>query len=93
MRPNKIFYLLPLQTLSAVASAVWLQQSRALTSTRVSVDLWSADRSDGNRLIETVLANLQRPGLMMNPWNAETELALINREAASRAIITTPEIF
>ena len=74
------------------ANAQWLKASRTLMGTEVSVELWSPDIAAGRDAIEKVFAEVKRLDLMMNPWNVESELARINREAALHTVTTTAEI-
>lgn len=77
---------------STPARAEWFEASRHLMGTEVSVELWFDDSADAAELIEAVFAEIERLDLMMNPWNADSELARINREADKRAVSTTAEI-
>lgn len=77
---------------SATAHANWLVEKRHLMGTEVSVEFWCDDEEKGQRLLRETFAEIQRLDLMMNPWNPESELARINREAATRRVTTTPEI-
>ncbi|MEH6567638.1 MAG: FAD:protein FMN transferase [Halioglobus sp.] len=74
------------------ANAQWLKASRTLMGTQVSVEIWSEDIVTGRDAIEKVFAEIERLDLMMNPWNVESELARINREAALHPVTTTAEI-
>lgn len=76
----------------AKANAQWLKTSRTLMGTEVSVEIWSKDVVAGRDAIEKVFAEVQRLDLMMNPWNVESELARINREAGLHVVTTTAEI-
>tara|TARA_R110002110_G_scaffold415561_2_gene650921 strand:- start:137463 stop:138437 length:975 start_codon:yes stop_codon:yes gene_type:complete len=77
---------------SASAHGEWLREEREIMGTRVSVELWSPQRADGQRVIDQVLAEFQRLDQMMNPWDEHSELARLNREAHLTATRTTPEI-
>lgn len=85
-------WALLLMALAVDARAEWLADKTQLMGTQVSVELWAEDTVTGQRLIDQVLAEIRRLDLMMNPWNPQSELARINREAAKGAVITTPEI-
>ena len=76
----------------AASHAQWLRESRALMGTEVSVELWATDAVVGQRAIERVMAEVLRLDLMMNPWNPDSELSRVNRQAATAAVTTTPEI-
>ncbi len=72
--------------------AEWLQAEREMMGTRINIELWAADVEQGETLIAAVFAEFDRLDQMMNPWNTESELARINRHAAKRSLVTTPEI-
>ena len=76
----------------APAGAEWLTGERDLMGTRVAVELWSEERAAGQAAIAAVLAEVERLDLMMNPWNADSELARLNRRAAEAPQRTTPEL-
>jgi thiamine biosynthesis lipoprotein len=78
--------------LPAALHAEWLQEARDIMGTRVSVELWSEDPALGREAIVEAMEEMQRIDLMMNPWNPQSELSRVNREAASGPVISTPEI-
>jgi len=75
-----------------LALGEWVVEERELMGTAVAVELWSDDPDTGRRLAAEALAEIRRLDLMMNPWNPDSELARINREAAAGPVETTPEI-
>lgn len=74
------------------ACAGWYKQQRTYMGTEVTVELWHPREADATALLEAVFAEIQRLDLMMNPWNPDSELARINREAGTRTVSTTAEI-
>ncbi len=70
----------------------WHRQERHLMGTEVTVELWHERPERAGELAEAVFAEIERLDLMMNPWNAASELARINREAGERPVSTTREI-
>ena len=77
---------------STVLHAEWQSAEKTLMGTQVSVELWSGDTHAGRNAIDAALAEVERLDLMMNPWNAASELARINREAGKHPVTTTKEI-
>jgi len=69
-----------------------MTQEATLMGTTVTVELWSVDEQQGQRLMEQALAEIARLDLMMNPWNPNSELARVNREAGEAVVTTTVEI-
>jgi thiamine biosynthesis lipoprotein len=75
-----------------VARGEWLKDQRELMGTQVTVELWADDIESGKKVIRQVFDEVPRLDEMMNPWNPKSELSRINREAANRAVVTTPEV-
>lgn len=84
--------LLALSLLADRARGDWLSAERELMGTAVSVELWAPGNMDGDALVEAVFTELARLDRMMNPWNADSELSRINREAAAGPVSTSAEI-
>ena len=77
---------------STALHAQWQSAEKTLMGTQVSVELWSDGVEEGRNAIDAAFAEIERLDLMMNPWNAASELARINREAGKHPVTTTPEI-
>ena len=86
------FFFLVILSLSSAVRAEWLTDSREMMGTEISVELWSEDVPAGRAAMEQVFSEFQRLDLMMNPWNPDSELSRINREAGRSKVTTTPEI-
>jgi len=84
--------LLCLYLVAPAAGAEWLREERDLMGTRVTVEFQADDQGRAASLAESVFAEFRRLDRMMNPWNPDSELARINREAAAGPVATTPEI-
>jgi FAD:protein FMN transferase len=54
--------------------------------TSVSVELWSDDRSNAERAIAAVMAEMHRIDRLMSPYKQESELSRINRDAAHQPV-------
>ena len=54
--------------------------------TSVRVELWSEDRAAGAMAIDAVMAEMHHIDDTMSPFKPESELTLINREAAQRPV-------
>ncbi len=91
LRPA-ILTIVLLLSVTTELHAQWLQDSKELMGTRVSVEIWANDPATGQRAINSALAEIERLDLMMNPWNPASELARINRNAPQGLVTTTPEI-
>lgn len=88
----RVALLVALSWAAVPVVAEWLRDEQELMGTRVTVEIWSEDRDRAARLAREVFAEVARLDRMMNPWNAASELARINREAAAGPVETTPEI-
>ena len=71
----------------------WARREEAIMGTAVSVELWSADRATGEAAIAAVMAEMHRIDAAMSPHKPESELSCINRDAASRAVPLSEEMF
>jgi len=77
----------------APADSGWLSREEAIMGTAVSVELWSADRACGEAAIAAVMADMHRIDHAMSPHKPESELSRINRNAATRAVPLTDEMY
>ncbi|WP_243391622.1 FAD:protein FMN transferase [Pseudohalioglobus lutimaris] len=69
-----------------------MSETRSMMGTEVSVELWATDPERGRAAQRAVLAEFHRLDEMMNPWNAQSLLAKINRRAFDDAVPVTPEL-
>ena len=77
---------------SPVLQAQWLRDEQAIMGTEVAVELWASASDEGRALIDEVMAEFRRLDQMMNPWNDDSLVARVNREAAQQAVVITPEL-
>lgn len=83
-----------LLTLAAPAAfADWISDARPMMGTEVSVYLWSDDPKAGQRALEEVFQEAARIDRLMSTYRDKSEISKINREAAARATIASPELF
>ena len=61
--------------------------------TQVRVELWHADRLEGEAAIEAVLSEFRRIDHSMSPYRESSELSLLNREAANQSVSISEELF
>src|SRR5688572_4916228 len=74
------------------ARAEWLSQEAPIMGTRCAVELWSDDRAKGEAAIASVFADMHRIDRLMSTWKEDTEISLVNREAARRPVKITAEL-
>jgi FAD:protein FMN transferase len=78
---------------TSVAHAEWITQSQAIMGTRCAVELWSEDKVQGEAAIASVFADMHRIDRLMSTWKENTEVSLVNREAAQRPVKISAELF
>jgi thiamine biosynthesis lipoprotein len=71
----------------------WHVREQAIMGTAIRVELWCDDRAIGQAASAAVMQEMHRIDAAMSPFKADSELSLINREAAHRAVPLTQEIF
>lgn len=77
----------------ADASAEWYRDQAAVMGTAVSVDLWSEDQAQGERLVTKVMAEYRRIDSLMSTYKSDSELSLLNRDGSLRAVVISPELY
>ena len=79
--------------LSCYAQADWHPRARDMMGTRVSVELWSEDAELADRARAAVFAEMDEVNRLMNPWDPESELSGLNRQAHRGPIQVSPALF
>ncbi len=64
-------------------SAEWHSQTESIMGTPVSITLWHADPEHAKQLIEAGMTEMRRLDQRLSPWIESSELARVNRLAAS----------
>ena len=77
----------------ATANAGWLQREASIMGTAIGVLLWCTDRRAGEAAAAAVMADMHRIDAAMSPYKPDSELSRVNREAASRAVPVSEELF
>jgi FAD:protein FMN transferase len=75
------------------AAPRWFSRDEAIMGTAIHVELWSDDRAAAECAIDAVIAEMHRIDALMSPYKEDSELSLINREAAQRAVRVCDELF
>jgi len=73
--------------------AGWLQRDADVMGTRISVELFHPDTDIARQGVEAVIAEMQRVDNDMSPWIETSELARLNRDAASQPVTVSREFF
>lgn len=87
---NKIFFVLMLFPL--LTHADWYSDTRGIMGTEVSVELWMDDPTAAQAAIDAVMAEMTHIDTSMSPYIDTSELAKINREASTHALVITDEM-
>ena len=75
------------------AHAQWLSREDAIMGTLIRVELWTNDKAAGEAAIDAVMDEMRRIDREMSPFKPESELSLINREAADHPVHISAEMF
>lgn len=76
---------------SALAGA-WLKREEGIMGTAITVELWSDEREAGEAALCAVMDEMHRIDRTMSPHKPDSELSIINRDAATRAVPVSDEM-
>lgn len=71
----------------------WLKREEAVMGTAITVELWADDARAGQAACTAVMDEMHRIDRQMSPYRATSELSRINREAGTRAVPLTEEMY
>ena len=91
--PIRFLVFVLLLALSPITRADWYQRTDAIMGTRIFVELWSDDADQAHQLIQQVMDEMHRVDKLMSPYIETAQLAIVNRDAATRPVAITPELF
>jgi len=91
LRGPELFLALLLATQSVCAG--WLHNDADIMGTRITVELYHDDPAVAQRGVDSVLEEMRRIDRDMSPWIESSELARLNREAASHPVRISDELF
>ncbi len=74
------------------ARAEWQAREEAIMGTRIAVEVWHEDPTARQAAIDAVIAEMHRIDALMSTYKPESELSLVNREAADRPVKVAPEL-
>ena len=69
----------------------WLSREEAIMGTAIRVELWCDERDDGESAAAAVMAEMHRIDRLLSPYREDSDLSLINRDAAQRAVPISAE--
>jgi FAD:protein FMN transferase len=76
------------------ARAEWLEHVEdGIMGTRIAVELWADDASQGRAAIDAVLAEMRRVDAAMSTYKPTSEVSQVNADAARAPMKISPELF
>jgi thiamine biosynthesis lipoprotein len=78
---------------AAPARAEWVKREEAVMGTRIYVELWADDPTQGNAAIDAVMASMRYIDDLMSHYKPESQLSRINAHAAEGPVVVDPELF
>ena len=90
---HKYFCILFFLCYSHYSFADWHKQHWDIMGTRVGIELWHSDSLTAKQAIETVHSEMQRIDQSMSPFIKNSEVSLINRDAAKHPVKISNELF
>jgi len=76
------------------ARAEWVERVEdGIMGTRITVELWSADRAQGEAAVEAVLEEMRRIDRDMSTYKPTSEVSKVNAEAAKGPLQISAELF
>lgn len=70
----------------------WMSREEAIMGTSVRVELFAPSHGAGQAAIDAVMAEMHRIDRTMSPHRPDSELSILNREAARRAVPLSSEM-
>lgn len=87
-------WLLALLLAPALAHGEWIERVEdGIMGTRITIELWSQDPAQGKAAIEAVLQEMRRIDRDMSTYKPDSELSMVNAQAASRPVQVSTELF
>jgi thiamine biosynthesis lipoprotein len=90
---KRLLFALILLAMAVPVQAEWFQRTESIMGTRIYVELWHDDASAATQLMQAVMDEMHRIDELMSPYKDTAQLAIVNRDAASRPVAVTPELF
>lgn len=77
-----------------LARAEWIEHVEdGIMGTRIVVELWSEDRTQGDLAVQAVLDEMRRVDAAMSTYKPTSELSLVNSHAAKKPVQISQELF
>ncbi len=82
-----------LSVIQKTSYAEWFKANSAIMGTAIHVELWHTDKATAKKNIQRVFTEMKRIDSLMSPFKKESELSLINNQAASHPVKISSELF
>jgi thiamine biosynthesis lipoprotein len=80
--------------LASTAHAEWISRiDDGIMGTRITVELWSENVAAGNKAIDAVLEEMKRIDRDMSTYKPDSEISIVNRDAAKSSVEVSVELF
>lgn len=79
--------------LAPASHADWYKEERAIMGTSILAEVWSTDADKADAGIAAVMREMHRIDELMSPFREDSELSLVNREAADHPVKISRELF
>jgi thiamine biosynthesis lipoprotein len=87
------FWLTGLTLFSTVSRAEWFWYTDTAMTTRIELQLWSEDKAGADTASRAVFAEFQRIDDRMTRYHEDSELSLVNRQAARWPVVVSDSLF
>lgn len=89
-----VLVLLALASVPTIVQAQWYKENQSHMGTRISVEFWyEGDTSAAKKCGNAVFNEMHRIDAALSPYKTDSELARVNREASSRAVKISRELY
>ena len=75
------------------AQADWFKQQENIMGTEITVEFWDQDIAHARQCAQKIFSEMRRIDALMSPYRPDSELSLINRQAAKQSVIVSEEMF
>jgi FAD:protein FMN transferase len=82
-----------LLSFSSSIHAEWFKAKRAIMGTAIHVELWHTNKLAAEKNIQRVITEMYRIDSLMSPFKKNSELSLINQQAAKHPVKISTELF
>jgi thiamine biosynthesis lipoprotein len=78
---------------AAAPAGGWIKHEEAIMGTAITVELWTADRHQGEAAAAAVMDEMHRIDRAFSPHKPNSELSRINRDAGTQPVVLSDEMF